>query len=214
MRVGDKRLTPFERTEERDRCVSFSFHDSIRTSLSPRLEIWLNFNFFFVFAFSSFVFNQASFRGVRSRKENGWLNRGFSSRSNELIRKFERTACEEEGTNCGDTKISEAPLGLPPRSRHHRGWTDRIALAPLPFFFFFSSSRFQSSIESWFFRHRVNAFDLSKKRSWDKITRKLWKQRWDEEKIFFSPFLSLSLFFSFFRRFSFVYPTYFKLYES
>lgn len=196
MRVGDKRLTPFERTEERDRCVSFSFHDSIRTSLSPRLEIWLNFNFFFVFAFSSFVFNQASFRGVRSRKENGWLNRGFSSRSNELIRKFERTACEEEGTNCGDTKISEAPLGLPPRSRHHRGWTDRIALAPLPFFFFFSSSRFQSSIESWFFRHRVNAFDLSKKRSWDKNYEKIMEAtlRW-RKNFFLSISISLSFFF-------------------
>lgn len=71
MRVGDKRLTPFERTEERDRCVSFSFHDSIRTSLSPRLEIWLNFNFFFVFLLSFLIFDQASFRGVRSRKENG-----------------------------------------------------------------------------------------------------------------------------------------------
>lgn len=57
MRVGDKRLTPFERTEERDRCVSFSFHDSIPTSLSPRLEIWLNFNFFFVFLLSFLIFS-------------------------------------------------------------------------------------------------------------------------------------------------------------
>lgn len=120
--------------------------------------------------------------------------------SNELIRKFERTACEEEGTNCGDTKISEAPLGLPPRSRHHRGWTDRIALAPLPFFFFFSSSRFQSSIESWFFRHRVNAFDLSKKRSWDKNYEKIMEAtlRWRKN---FLPSISISLSLFFFLSF-------------
>lgn len=134
MRVGDKRLTPFERTEERDRCVSFSFHDSIRTSLSPRLEIWLNFNFFFVFAFSSFVFNFRSGEFSRSQiaKRKRMIESGILS--NELIRKFERTACEEEGI-AATRKSRKHPWD------YHRALAiiegEQIALAPLPFFFFF-----------------------------------------------------------------------------
>lgn len=59
------------RTNRGTRSLRFVFISRLDSNVFPRLEIWLNFNFFFVFLLSFLIFDQASFRGVRSRKENG-----------------------------------------------------------------------------------------------------------------------------------------------
>lgn len=142
---------------------------------------------------------------------------GFSSirfsRINKKIRKFER-AKEGKKERIAATRNLRGTLGITYRALAIIEG-EQIASHWRRFHFFFlslsssSSSRFQSSIESWFFRRRVNAFDLSKNVRGIKITRKLWKQRHSmslKRKLYFLSSISLSLFFfSFFQRFSFVY---------
>lgn len=131
---------------------------------------------------------------------------GFSSiRFSRINMKIRKSEGRKEGTNCGDAKSQRHPWDYLPRSRHHRGWTDRIALAPLPFFFFSLSLFLLLLTFPIFYRILIlpassQRFRFIEKRSWDKNYEKIMEAtsfHEFKEKIIFS-FLHFSLFFFFF----------------